>query len=956
MTDNNSNRTDGRTRMLIEDSLPVRTIGIECERERKGKFPPLNRYHIWWARRPLIAARTAVLSSIISDEEMDIGELIERMGITDNTVEKYKTVDDRPDGQLVYEHYGYRRPFTQTTKEKDIEAIHQAVKNTWDGELPTVLDPTAGGGAIPFESRRYEIPTIANELNPVASVLLHGVLDHPTIDEDISPALERWGEEISSRINSRLDDYYPERDGRLRPINYLWAHTVSCPDCGITVPLSPSWWLEKKSARKGKAARPIIDQGRVRFEIVTITTDEKKAEQNQEFVLKEEFDPSDGTVSYGKGECPNCSVTIDGDEIKGQAQSEGMGFQLYGVEFKDEQSGNRGEFRAPTEKDEKIIEKAEERVNSDPDLSSLLSEERYIGPADRAENYGIDQWRDAFTPRQLIAHYELWQAFEEVKPKIREEHTEAAAEAILTILAVTSDKCLDYNSRFSSWHNGRTLVRNTFDRHDFSFKWSFAEPVLTDQSHGYYWFLEDVIDVFEELQEYISHVDNTPLEILNQNAAALSLEEESVEAVVMDPPYYDNVIYSELSDYFYVWLKKYLGDVYPDLFTGELTNKHEEAVANPAEFEDIAGKGQSKSQLAEEDYESKMSDIFSECDRVLTKDGVLTLMFTHKKTEAWDTLTQALIKAGFTIHASHPISTENPRSLHQSGKNSAQSTIFLTARKRTRENPNPSLWEDVREETKRAARERVEELDEKEVEFSKVDMMLASFGPTLEVFTKRYPVVNDEGTEISPEVALDEAREAVRDYLNQEYLNAGIENVDPKSEWYILAWLVFEAQRFPYDEARRLALTLGEDLSELKKPQRMWRKRGGDIILRPHSDRVQDVNKKRDNRSSRKPVDPDSLSFATSLDKVHAAMHVYDAKGATEAWNWLNDRNCGSDPAFKATLEALLRVLPHENEDWQLCRDLAAGETGELLDLDLSADIFRDDDEEGVRQGSLKEF
>ncbi|MDL0130919.1 hypothetical protein PNP59_11430 [Halobacterium salinarum] len=162
---------------------------------------------------------------------------------------------------------------------------------------------------------------------------------------------------------------------------------------------------------------------------------------------------------------------------------------------------------------------------------------------------------------------------------------------------------------------------------------------------------------------------------------------------------------------------------------------------------------------------------------------------------------------------------------------------------------------------------------------------------------KNYPVVDDTGEEVSPQTALDEARGAVRDYLIEQYLNEGIRDVDAKTEWYVLAWFVFEAQRFPYDEGRRLAVGVGENVDSLKKENRMWRTKSGDIVLRPHGDRVQDVNKTPENRSGRKPVDPDSLSFSTALDKVHAAMHIYDAKGATEAWNWMNDRNCGSDPS-----------------------------------------------------------
>lgn len=947
---------DEKKEMLIEQSIPVRTIGIECEREGKGKFPPLNRFHIWWARRPLIAARTAVLSSVIGSDEMEIGELVERMGITGDTVEKYKTVDDRPKGQLVYEHYGYRRPFTQQTKKEDVEAIHEAARNTWGGELPTVFDMTAGGGAIPFESRRYELPTVANELNPVASVLLKAVLEHPTIGTDLSDDLQKWGAEINRIATGNLQEFYPGGSGGRNPVNYLWAHTINCPDCGLKVPLSPNWWLDKQSSEKGQAVKPYVEDGTVSFDVVKITPDEQEAENNEDTFTNSQYNPSDGTVSYGKGDCPQCGVTIDGDDIKTQAQQGEMGYQLFCVEYRN-QRGSRGHFRSPTEEDEQIAAKAAEKIDSDPELAMLLTEERYIGPADRAANYGIDQWRDAYMPRQLLAHYEFWQAFEQVKEEIREEYEPEVADALLTLLAISADKSIDYNSRFSSWDSSTPKVRNGFDRHDFSFKWSFAETALIDETHGYLWFLNDVLEVYEELVEYMSHVDNdVPLSILNENAGDLSLEDESVDAIVVDPPYYDNVMYAELADFFYMWMKRYLDDVYPEFFATELTNKHDEAVANTAQFEDVAGAGQSKSGLAKDDYELKMSNIFSEASRVLSDDGILTLMFTHKKTDAWDTLTKALIEAGFTIHASHPINTESPRSLHQSGKNAARSTIFLVARKGETDRA-PSLWSDVQRETRAAAYECAADLDSQEVEFSKVDMMLSAFGPTLEVFTKNYPVVDNEGETVSPQVALDEARDAVRDYLISNYLNEGVRDVDSKTEWYLLSWLIFEAERFPYDEARRLAIGVGEDLDELKKTNRMWRKRSGDVLLRPHSDRVQNINKKKSDRSSRKPVDPEAVSFATALDQVHAAMHIYDAQGAGKAWTWLEERNCDSNPAFKATLEALLRVQPRGHKEWELARDLAVGDTGEFLDLDLNASIFSEqEDEEELAQDTLSSY
>lgn len=955
----NNNKSTDRPELLIEESLPVRTIGIESEREGKGKFPPLNRLHVWWARRPLIAARTAVLASVIGSEQMNMEELVERMGISGNTVEKYQAREagQKPDDMLVYEWYGYRRPFTQDINDEDFDTIQKAAKETWDGELPTVLDPTAGGGAIPFESRRYGFPTIANELHEVPWVLLKSVLEHASLDTDLSDELQKYGEKINKIAKSNLSEYYPSGSGGERPVNFMWSHTVTCPDCRLELPLAPNWWLDKKSSKKGTAVRPSVDGDAVEFEIVKVTPSKEQAKNNEDLVTKEEYNPSDGTVSWGKGECLKCGVTIEGDEIKEQAQSGEFGFQLYGVEYKNENTDERGIFRSPTETDRQFAQKAAEAVESNPELNMLLSEDIPEGhKTDEARRYGMFEWRDAFLPRQLLAHYELWQAFEEVKPEIQSNFTENEAKTILTFLSIAADKSIDYNSRFSSWEPSTPKVAHSFDRHDFAFKWSFAEPVLVDESHGYQWFLNDVIEVYDELTDYLDQVDySTPLRIYNEDARNLDeISDGEVQAVVMDPPYYDNVMYGELADYFHVWMKRYLNDVYPQVFNnGNLTDKTREAVANPSQFDEVAGEEASESELAKDDYERKMTQIFDEVSRVLEEDGIFTLMFTHKKTEAWDTLAKALIEAGFEIHASHPISTESQRSLHQSGKNAAQSTIFLTARKRDTDDSSVSLWDEIKDETRDAAFEKAKSLDNREVEFSNVDMMLSAFGPTLEVFTKNQPVEDAEGNPVEPQTALDEAREAVREYLIDRYLNEGVKGVDPKTEWYILAWTMFEAERFPYDEGRLLAVGIGEDVDNLKTNDRMWRKRSGDILLRTHDERVQDINKEESNRSSRKPVNPEAVTFSTALDKVHAAMHVYDVQGEGNAWSWMETRNCANDPEFKATLEAILRVLPRGHDDWELARNLVAGDTGDLLELDLDASIFRTDEETEDKQGKI---
>lgn len=940
----------------IQSKLPLRTVGIETQRERNHYtyLPPQNYIHVWWARRPTPATRLAILGSVLP-EDIDNDTLLRWMGInpsnkppedsiSEHVRKKKETVDDR-DG-MIYDHYGYRKIWTQEVPDGDLEDIHNTVKEHWGGELPTVLDATAGGGSIPFESVRYGFPTVANELNPVASVILKAVLEHPRADGDLTQDIQKWGEKINRLAAENLDQYFPDRNGRLEPVNYIWANTITCPDCGLELPLVPSWWIHKESSSEGTAVRPEVTEDGVTYDVVELPDD----------VTKSEFNPTDGTVSYGKGNCLRCDVTIGGDEIKDQAQSEEMGDELYCVEYRDTRQDERGKFRIPTSEDREAATNAQETVNNDPDLATLLSEERYIGLADRSANYGITKWRDMYSDRQLLTHYEYLRSFNEIRGEVYEEYDDAVAEAILTFLTLIADKALDYNNRLCSWDSSRPKVRNTFERHDFSFKWTYAESNLTAEGLGYEWILGNVLQGYEDLHD-LSGESNAPVKVLQGDAADLDIENEDIEAIVLDPPYYDNVMYAELSDFFYVWMKKYLGDIYPGFFNDDLTDKNREAVANPAEFENVAGEGESKRQLAKDSYERKMTNIFDEMHRVLDKEGIFTLMFTHKKTEAWDTLTKALIEAGFVVTSTHPVSTESSHSLHQSGKNSAESTILLSSVKREKESEGYTLWSDIQQRTRKVARERALELDQGDVDFAKVDVILASFGPALQTFTEEYPVVDDTGEEIAPQTALDEARSAVRDYFIDKYLNEGVRNVDPKTEWYIISWLVFEAQRFPYDEGRRLAIGVGEDLDSLKKDQRMWRKKSGDVLLRPHKDRVKNVNKKPEDRSSRIPVDPDSLSFATALDKVHAAMHIYDAKGATEAWNWMNDRNCGSDPAFKATLEALLRVLPQDHADWQLARDMAAGETGDLLGLELDADIFQEEKEkEKAQQGNLTDF
>ncbi|MFB6245474.1 MAG: DUF1156 domain-containing protein [Candidatus Nanohaloarchaea archaeon] len=939
--------TEDEKKLKIEDNIPIRTVGIETERERKNftDLPPQNYVHVWWARRPTPASRLAVLSSVlpadVDDDQLlkwmkiDPNNKEEGKSIAEHVREKNKTVDDREG--TVYDHYGYKKIWKQELDQDILDRVHEKAKEVWNGELPKVMDATAGGGSIPLESVKYGFPTVANELNPVASIILKSVLDHPRTSKDLSEDIEKFGKEINNNVRERLKDYFRTEKGD-RVLEYLWAHTITCPDCGLKIPLSPNWWLDKKSGSKGIAAKPVVnnEEDEVEFKIVNLPQDVKKSE----------FNPTKGTVSYGNVTCPRdgCNVTIDGEEVKEQAKERGMGDQIYAIHYekKGKTSSQKG-FKTPSSVEIEAYQEAKNKIQSDPDLATLLDIDIPKGKeTKRTRRHGVRKWRDMYNDRQLLTHYTYLDEFRKKEAKIDRNYSEEEAAAIKTYLALVADKAVDYNSKMCAWVPSGTKIGHSFDRHDFAFKWSYAESNLTAEGLGYEWALQNTIKAYKDFHRLTKHAEKADTQVLQENAGDMSLDSGEVDAVVMDPPYYDNVMYAELSDFFYVWLEKYLGGVYPEFFESQLTDKEDEAVANPSKFDDVASDEKSSTELAKEDYESKMTDIFDEMYRVLQDDGVFTLMFTHKKTEAWDTLTKALINSGFTVKATHPVNTESSLSLHQKGKNAAESTIFLVSEKREQTDDEFTLWKDIKDETRKVAREKAAELDEKGVEFTKVDMILAAFGPTLEVFTRNYPVVDSEENEVQPEQALDEARDAVSDYLIDQYLNEGIKEVDPKTEWYVLSWLIFEAERFPYDEGRRLALGVGEDIDDLKRRNRLWRKKSGDIVLRSYEGRVRDITKDKNDRKSKKPVKPEAVSFDSSLDKVHAAMHVYKMEGERDANSWLKERSFASDPGFKATLKSLLKVLPRDHEDWKRARDLASGKTGEYLDIDFNADIFKD--------------
>ena len=528
-----------------------------------------------------------------------------------------------------------------------------------------------------------------------------------TLASDIGKQFVELAAEWRRRVEDRLESFFPQLEVDQLDVTYLWARTVTCPYCDGLVPLSPNWRAASDGA--GIRVEPRLGDGpgtpgRVcTFEIVTSSNDQ-----------------SPGTVARGNGHCPyrDCGRVIDGDEIKQQARAGRMGEQLYAIVYKRRtetrtKAGKRGRdkwvrgYRAPRPEDDNSVAISETLAEKLPEWEAfdIVPNERFPEDSndDRPIQYGMPLWRDLFSPRQLLCHGVSVEVFREMlDADVAAGRLDELRKVAYVYLALSLDKLRDYNSRMTRWHAGREVVAGTFDRHDFSFKWSYAEMAPLITGLGYDWAIEQTAKCVGELVALVrpesadrtrslldaaeprTSQDPPPVTITCKSGDNLDhIEDGAVDVVVMDPPYYDNVMYAELSDFFYVWLKRTAGHVFPELFRRQLTDKENEAVSNPARF---AGQPGARA-LAGRDYQQRMAAIFAECRRVLKASGVMTLMFTHKATSAWDALTTGLIEAGFVITASWPVNTEAEGSLHIRDKAAANSTIFLVCRPRESDRP-----------------------------------------------------------------------------------------------------------------------------------------------------------------------------------------------------------------------------------------------------------------------------
>ncbi len=908
-----------------------------------GQFPKLKTLHVWWARRPLAASAGTILTSLLPAWSHDLAAtfddprtatdaayrrwVLHLCGVWGDPVVAKRLLDRANENGVKLEGngYGYKQAFKNCPSPADLSLLHRLLEHTW-GRLPEVLDPTAGGGSIPYEAARYGLPTVANDLNAVAaSVLRAGVEVTARHGIDLGAHLEKWGRELVGRCTKRLDPYFNLQDPSERVIAYIFARAIACPRTGKPTPLSPNWGLSKES-KKEWAVRVVTRHGRVeldapRFEVLS----------GPDAVGS---DPDQGTVSGGYGISVWDNLPIDGDYIKTEAQAGRLSSILYAVAVRHPVSTGGGKakwtraFRPPTQVDLEALAVAEtecRRLLPGWLASGVVPDEELPdgNKTDEPIRYGICRWADMFSARQLLVQATFVEEFQRIVPEILTDLGDDNGTPVAALLGLMQGKALNWNAILASWDVSRDKIRSVFDTHSFAFKWTYAE--FEGARELFPWCLEQLVDAYVEIAHLyrpgtdsyraeggtltaagsvgdLAHVVPGTVRVTRSSAANLDVETGSQTLVCCDPPYYDNVMYAELSDFFGVWEQHTIGKVWPDLMPGGLADTANEAVANVARFDDF---GRRKKELANADYQAKMQAIFAECHRVLRPEGVLTVMFTHKRAEAWDTLGMALMEAGFEIATSWPVNTESEQSLHQAKKNSAASTIMLVCRKRpVRDAMESVFFEDVIPDIKSAARDAVTRFEADGI--GGVDLLLSTYGPVLSVISAVWPVYSSEaGADgaarlLRPEETLDVARGELVQARRRALVGREV-TFDPITDFWLLAWEMFRAEEFPFDEARRLALAVGgQDPDRLAAAGVLTKKAGTVVLLAPSARR----------RRVLRPVQDGALEGLPLVDVLHAVLVTaeFDGLGAAKA---LMDRlGLSGDSRFVALVQGAVNAIP----------------------------------------------
>jgi len=817
---------------LIEVALPLPEINDASAYDKMpGIGPHPKGIHHWWARLPLPTARAVLFASVVDDPS--------------SHPERFPTEEAQAAARERL--FGILRALMQKRMHEHPEVYAEAraeMLKYCDGKMPPVLDPFAGGGSIPLEAARFGFEAYAADLNPVA-VLLNKCnlelvprwLGHPPVNpharddalrtaewrgvRGLAEDVRYYGRLIRQRAIEKIGHLYPkimlpkEYGGRkANVIAWIWARTVASPDpaaCGAQVPLMSTFWL---SSKKGSLAwlRPIVD----------------RVNRSYRFEVRTEPPPDRRVVSSGtkvaKGSNFKCLLTgapIKGDYIQEQARH-GLGKRLVAIVA----DLGRGRTYVPaTEEHEVIAEQAKPRWYPEELLST---HPQYMG----APRYGMVRFGDLFSPRQLTAMVTLSDLVREIREDVRTDAEEAGLNAgdaedyaatVTTFLALALDRCADFNNAICRWTSGNQKVMNLFSRQAIPMVWDFAEANV----------LGDSVGAWSTCSDYVAKC----IEVVGQSSgegrarqidAASSWNELKGVLVSTDPPYYDNIPYSDISDFFYIWLRRTIGTLHRDLFSTVLTPKNPELVASSLRHEgDLIA--------AKEHFETGFRKAFGALREKMDPRFPLTVYYAFKqedeaagndegngrrgngvdRTTGWETLLEALLRSGFRITATWPVRASQSWRMRAMGSNALASYIVLSCRPRTEDSPQCSRREFLAA-LKRELPRALKHLQQGNI--APVDLAQAAIGPGMAVFSRYAQVLEADGSPMSVRSALIEINRVLDETLAEQegdmdqdtrFCVAWFEQYGTSERSYGEAEVLFTAKNTSFEGLQRAGVIVG---------------------------------------------------------------------------------------------------------------------------------------------------
>ena len=858
-------------RKLIEVALPLDAINQQSAREKSIRKGHPSTLHLWWSRKPTATSRAVLFSQLVDDPSERYEEFLEAAraeGEADPESAAERAVEAER-----------RRLFTLITRmvnwdnigdEHLMREVREEIRRSTGGEPPTVLDPFAGGGSIPLEAQRLGLEAHASDLNPVAVLINKALIEIPPRFAGRAPVfpgaddgtrswpgahglaedVRRYGEWVREEAWRRIGHLYPRAqlpDGSTATvIAWIWARTVTCPNpaCGIETPLVSKWWLGKK---KGKEAYivPTVVGDHVEY---SIGHDPKLAPTKQ----------NDGTISGHRGAiCLACESAISMSLIRERGCDGSMGSQMVAVAVE----GNRERiYLAPTGDQVNV---AVVEPKADIPVGRIAENPRWFS----TPMYGMDTFDKLFTARQLTALTTFSDLVGEARERVLRdalaggmsegERLEAGgvgaaayADAVVTYLGFAVSRLTDYSSALNTWANNpqMEILRNVFARQALPMAWDFAEGNPFASSSG------SLSIMVKAVSEAVSRAPASVTSCVLQADAASRDYRDAV--ISTDPPYYDNIGYSDLSDFFYVWLRRSLKDVHPSLFSTMLVPKAEELVANQYRHGGRDG--------ARDFFEDGFRTVFANARRSANPDYPITVYYAFKQTETstegrtstgWSTILEGMIRSGWTITATWPMRSERGGRMTSVGTNALASSIVLVLRPRPEDAPMTDRRSLMRE-LRRTLPEAVETLRSGGI--APVDLAQAAIGPGMSVFSRYSRVISPDGTDMSVSEALTQINAVLDEVLGEQE-----GDLDPDTRW-CLTW--FDAHGFtegPYGEAETLASARNASIDALKRSG-VLTSGGGRVGLIAPADLPDDYDPRTDDRISHWEV---VLHLARALDR-----------------------------------------------------------------------------------------